>query len=109
MSRYCCLAGARVAAKNRWVEAAVGNSRDDTERIPASPAATPCKLVYCGTRKLAALRPRGRSQTGPTGPRASGSTGSQAAIYQRARAVGLLRAVCGTWANLVVEMDEFHV
>ena len=81
MSRYCSLAGARALIKNRWVGAAFGNSTDDTELIPA--------LVYRGTRKLAALRPRGRPQTGPTGTRASGSTGSQAAIYTTKLSSGL--------------------
>ena len=46
--------------KNRLAVAAFDGSDDEGERTPQHRPPTHGKLVYGGTRKLAALRPRGR-------------------------------------------------
>ena len=46
--------------KNRWAVAAFDGSDGEGERTPQHCPPAQGKLVYGGTRKLAALRPRGR-------------------------------------------------
>jgi len=85
-------AGSRHCVQNRWAEAAFGDSGGGTHRKANQRPPTHRKLV----RRLASWQPCGRGDVprlAHTRSKPSCSSGSQATVYQIARAFGSARAV----------------